>query len=108
MTAEDSNNRIKHGCQVPRSWIPEFNITHGQPPDDKPINQQELLGELSKAVRLAKRRRGNAFLVRNKNSALNRLGWLVMGLFAIVLLITHPLATAALFGVYLLIYSLTK
>jgi hypothetical protein len=28
MTAEDRNNRAKWGHSLPRSWIPDFNMTH--------------------------------------------------------------------------------
>jgi hypothetical protein len=40
--------------------------------------------------------------------AFNGFARFVMGAFVIVLFITHPIATAALLGIYLLIYSFTK
>lgn len=31
MTSEERNRKIKYGHRVPRSWIPDFNLTHKRP-----------------------------------------------------------------------------
>jgi len=35
MSSEERNRRMKFGQDVPRSWISDFNMTHGGAPDER-------------------------------------------------------------------------
>lgn len=62
MTSEERNRRIKYGQEVPRSWIPDFNLTHGRVTDrsrnsNNDPNPTPNPGDLSEKYKLKRRER---------------------------------------------------
>jgi Flp pilus assembly protein TadB len=57
MTSDERNRRMKYGPDVPRWWIPDFNITHqkGNEPKHKTTEQEPI--RVSGADQLAKKAR---------------------------------------------------
>ena len=72
MIAEERNEKMKHGQEVPRSWIPDFNLTHNRaihPPQNQTSenlssHDTQLLKERHERKRLARQLRQRQQRVR--------------------------------------------
>jgi hypothetical protein len=51
MTAEERNRKMKHGHIVPRSWIPEFNLTHRRQSDFEKRGNQGAASTSNETIR---------------------------------------------------------
>ena len=116
MTAEERNQKMKYGHLVPRSWIPEFNLTHKRSSDP---NKSGIPGSASTAnktrhkehyklrrqERIASKRRN----MRKANRDLRVLQKAAAALFAVVGFLTGGsigLAAGVLIGVFILLIQI--
>jgi hypothetical protein len=76
MNAEERNRRLKYGTAVPRSWIPDFNMTHRRGADPNAMSDY-----------YAFKRRLRLSSQRSRVSRLNKDIRLVQMLFAISLIV---------------------
>jgi hypothetical protein len=67
MTAEDRNRKMNYGHSIPRSWIPEFNLTHRRQSDS---NKSDAPGPAATAAKTLRNARCN--LRRQTRMALKR------------------------------------
>ena len=70
MTSEERNRRLKYGHEVPRSWIPEFNV----PP--RSVRKVSLSDWLGPSRHLLRRRREDRKVLQ-LNRDIRRVQWLL-------------------------------